>query len=163
MFSILFLKDFSAEKMRSHAACVTELRCKADDVVCICQERLPSSTERCCWPRSSLGTCLYLSFLGWTRRFTACKCGHDETVGIDSALCLWVGQFHPGTAWISFLDPFLSAEEPPHPALFLYSLPVGHYWPTGQMCQLVFSLPEHLCVSGPSSAFLKGTSSHTSG
>lgn len=32
----VFLMAFSAEKMRSHAACVTEL-------ACICQEGLPSS------------------------------------------------------------------------------------------------------------------------
>lgn len=44
--------------------------------------------------------------------------------------------------WISFLDPFLLAEEPPHPPLVLHSRPVGHYWPTGQM----FSLSENLCL-----------------
>lgn len=59
-----FLMDVSAEKTRSHAARVTGLTCRAEDVLCICQEELPSGTEHCWRPRLSLGTCSYLRLAG---------------------------------------------------------------------------------------------------
>lgn len=148
--------DLSAEKMRSHAACVTELTCKADDAVCICEEGPPSSTEHC-WPRLSavsgnllVSQAARLRFFGWTRGFTPCKCGHDEIVGINSVPCLRVGQFHPGKA-----RGFLSLT----PFCWQRSLRRFLWVIIGPLGKCVFSLSEHLRVSGASSAYLKGTPS----